>query len=153
MSFLSVGLKPCQDNINRVRCSQENLSRSAHLRSLCLCVVLKGAIMPTPLPVLDAILQGWKEYQDQLVVIVRPRTPEQLALRGAPNLRSAGEIAAHLIASRADWFFGVLKERGDDMAAITQWQDLGPPGRTAADFGQVLEELRTLMRSPLQPWT
>jgi hypothetical protein len=23
--------------------------------------------MPTPLPVLDAILQGWKEYQDQLV--------------------------------------------------------------------------------------
>src|SRR5258708_10130665 len=138
MSFLSVGLKPCQDNINRVRCSQENFSRSAHLRSLCLCVVPKGAIMIPPLPVLDAILQGWKEYQDQLVVVARPLTPEQLALRVAPNLRSAGEIAAHLIASRADWLFGVLKEGADEMPAITQCQDPGHPVRTATELGHGL---------------
>src|SRR5260370_41118423 len=143
MSFLSVGLKPCQDNINRVRCSQENFSRSAHLRSLCLCVVLKGAIMIPPLPVLDAILQGWKEYQDQLVVIVRPLTPEQLALRVAPNLHSAGEIAAHLIASRADWFFGVLQEDGDEMPAIPQWHDPAQPGPTAPEFARGIEGTST----------
>jgi len=110
-------------------------------------------MIPTPSPVLDAILQGWKEYQDQLVIVVRPLTPEQLALRVAPNLRSAGEIAAHLIASRADWFFGVLKEGGDEMAAITQWQDPGQPVRTAAEFAHGLEVTWTLMQSAFSRWT
>jgi hypothetical protein len=65
----------------------------------------------TSSPIADAFLQGWKEYQDQLVVVVRPLTSEQLALRVAPNLRSAGEITAHLVAGRASWFFEILKER------------------------------------------
>jgi uncharacterized damage-inducible protein DinB len=119
-----------------------------------LAVSQKGAIMiPTTSPVLDAILQGWKEYQDQLVAVVRPLAPEQLALRVAPNLRSAGEIAAHLIASRADWFFDVLKEGGDEIAAIMQLKDLGQPARTADELAYGLEVTWTLMQSAFSRWT
>ena len=109
--------------------------------------------MPTRAPMLDAILHGWKEYQDQLVAVVRPLIPEQLALRVAPNLRSAGEIAAHLITGRADWFFGVLEEGGDEMAAITQWQDPGQPARTADELAYGLEATWTLMQSAFSRWT
>ena len=90
--------------------------------------------------IVDAILQGWKVYQDQLVVVVRPLTPEQLALRVAPKLRSAGEIAAHLVAGRASWFFEVLREKeGDEeLAAFTQWDQGDQPARTGDELAHGL---------------
>jgi uncharacterized damage-inducible protein DinB len=125
-----------------------------HVNGYTWSAVPKGEIiMPTSSPVLDAILQGWKAYQDQLVFVVRTLTTEQLALRVAPNLRSAGEIAAHLVTGRADWFFGVLEEGGDEIAAITQWQDPGQPARTADELAYGLEVTWTLMQSAFSRWT
>src|SRR5262249_28536006 len=105
--------------------------------------------------VANAILQGWKEYQDQLVVVVRPLTPEQLALRVAPNLRSAGEIAAHLVAGRASWFFEILKEKAgdDELAAFTHWDRSNQPARTADELAHGLEVTWALMQDALSRWT
>jgi uncharacterized damage-inducible protein DinB len=109
----------------------------------------------TSSPIGEAILQGWKVYQDQLVVVVRALAPEQLALRVAPNLRSAGEIAAHLVAGRTSWFFEILKEKeGDDeLAAITHWDRSDQPARTADELAHGLEVTWALMQGALSRWT
>ena len=106
-------------------------------------------------PIADAILQGWQEYQNQLVVVVRPLTAKQLALRVAPNLRSAGEIAAHLISGRVDWFFGVLKEKQDnkELAAIAQWKQAHQSALTAADLARSLEVTWDLIHDAIFRWT
>jgi uncharacterized damage-inducible protein DinB len=109
----------------------------------------------TPSSIADAILQGWQEYQNQLVVVVRPLISEQLALRVAPNLRTAGEIAAHLIASRVDWFFTILKEKAgnDELDAIGQWHRGSQPARTAAELAHGLEVTWDLIHDAISRWT
>ena len=85
-------------------------------------------MLPNTSPVLDVIFQGWKEYQEQFIVVLRPLSPEQLAMRVTPELRSVGEIATHVIAGRASWFYGLLNEGDDEIAAIAEW---GRQGRNA----------------------
>jgi len=107
----------------------------------------------TTSPVLDAILEGWQDYQKQLVVVLRPLTPEQFTSRAAPHLRTAGEIAAHLIAGRASWFCDVLKEGGDEMAVIAHWDDVGQPARSAAECVHGLKATWKVMMDALARWT
>jgi len=42
--------------------------------------------------------QGWQNYQNQLSIALARLSPEQLALRAAPDLRSIDELARHVIA-------------------------------------------------------
>src|SRR5512143_336553 len=53
---------------------------------------------------LISIYDGWDTYQASLASSVAPLSPEQLAWRPAPHLRSAGQIAAHISVGRIDWF-------------------------------------------------
>lgn len=57
--------------------------------------------MPTSLA---TVYKGWGDYQISLVRAVAPRSPEQLTWRPTPHLRTAGEIASHMINGRLDWF-------------------------------------------------
>jgi uncharacterized damage-inducible protein DinB len=109
--------------------------------------------MSTSSPLADAVFQGWKDYQQQLVVTLQALTPEQLNIRVAPQLRTAGEIAIHLVAGRADWFNGVLKEGGDNIAAIAHWEDQGQPTRTAAELAQGLLLTWQVIEDALARWT
>src|SRR5215831_1350822 len=74
--------------------------------------------------------QGWHNYQNQLVAALAPLSPEQLALRAAPGLRSIEELAYHIIAVRAGWFHYNLEEGGEDLRAIAEWD--GPESQRAA---------------------
>jgi uncharacterized damage-inducible protein DinB len=109
----------------------------------------------TSSPIADAILQGWKVYQDQLVVVVRALNTEQLGLRVAPNLRSAGEIAAHLVAGRVSWFFEILKEkeRDEELAAIALWDRSDQPARTPGELVHGLEVTWGLVQDAISHWT
>ncbi len=102
-----------------------------------------------------AILQGWREYQNQLIVVMRPLTPEQLALRVAPNLRSVGEVATHVVTGRIDWFYTILKEKDtdDELAAITQWKQSNQPAHTADELAHGLEVTWTLVHDAISRWT
>ncbi len=91
-------------------------------------------MLPNNSPVIDAIFQGWKDYQEQLIVVLRPLSSEQLAMRVAANLRSVGEIAAHISAGRASWFSWILNEGGDEIAAIAQWDRQDKPVRAVAEL-------------------
>ena len=77
---------------------------------------------------------GWDVYQQQLTGAIAPLSPDQLALRAAPHLRSIGEIATHIIAVRARWFHSLMGEGGADMSAIEVWDRKDAPVRSAAEL-------------------
>ncbi len=104
-------------------------------------------------PLLDTIIQGWKEYQEQLIAMVRSLTPEQLTARVTPDLRCAGEIVTHIIAARAIWFCDLLHEEDDSVAALVAWGTADHPERTAAEYIAGLEQTWNLMQSALARWT
>jgi uncharacterized damage-inducible protein DinB len=107
--------------------------------------------MSTSSPLADAFFEGWRDYQVQLAKIVQALTPEQLATAVAPHLRPAGDIATHLIAGRAFWFNQVLKEGGDEMAAIAQWDE--QPTRPAAALARGLNATWNVIEDGFARWT
>ena len=104
-------------------------------------------------PMLDAILQGWKEYQDQLLRIVGSLTPEQLAVRVAPDLRLVGETIAHVVQGRASWFSDVLGEGDEENAVLECWGEPGQPLLTAAEYVHGLQVSWDLMARAIARWT
>ena len=68
----------------------------------------------------------WQAYQDAVSDALAPLAPEQLALRAAPNLRSIGELACHIIGSRAGWFSWVLDAGDENFKAYEQWHKPAP---------------------------
>lgn len=86
---------------------------------------------------LDTFYNGWELYQDHLKSSIAPLTAEQLAIRPAPDLRSIGEIAAHIIGCRAYWLTDFLGEKGDTYVnGLAQWDTKDAPARTAAELVQ-----------------
>src|SRR5690348_518795 len=49
---------------------------------------VRRTIMQTEASPLAILFSNWADYQQQLIKAIAPLTPEQLALRAAPNLRS-----------------------------------------------------------------
>jgi len=108
---------------------------------------------PTSSNMVDAIIEGWKDYQNQLTTIVRSLTPEQLTIRVAHNLRSVGEIVAHIIAARASWFYDVLHEGSDEIGAMGHWDEEDQPDRTPAEFVSGLDVTWEMIEDALARWT
>src|SRR3954471_4156069 len=102
---------------------------------------------------LETFYAGWQTYQGHLVKAVAPLSPEQLALRAAPNLRSIGELAVHIVRTRAGWFHNAIGEGSDETALLLQWQLDGAPARTAAELVDGLEATWRLIQSSLARWT
>jgi len=71
--------------------------------------------------VLPAIYAGWQNYQSLITAALKPLTPEQLAVRAAPHLRSIEEIATHMIGARARWFYQLMGEGGPAFADLAAW--------------------------------
>ena len=79
--------------------------------------------MATELPSLMTVYKGWDDYQISLVRAIAPRSREELLWRPSPWCRSAGEIAAHIVAGRVQWFHRVLGEGDDRFAqAVAAWR-------------------------------
>jgi uncharacterized damage-inducible protein DinB len=66
---------------------------------------------------LGAIFDGWVGYHRSLVAAIGPRTAAELAFRPAPHLRSAGQIAAHIVAGRVGWFSQIDAPGSAELAA------------------------------------
>lgn len=64
------------------------------------------------------VYEGWDGHQTALVQAVAPLTPAQLAWRGAPHLRSVGEIAGHIVTGRIGWIHQILGVESPD---VTRW--------------------------------
>src|SRR5438045_3002861 len=97
--------------------------------------------------------QGWDRYQKLLTEVVGPLTAEQLALRAAPNLRSIGELAAHIVRTRAGWYYRFMGEKEPSIAAIAAWNYDDLAGRTAAELVEGLDATWQVIAASLARWT
>jgi hypothetical protein len=93
--------------------------------------------------------QGWQNYQNQLSTALARLTPEQLALRAAPGLRSIEELALHVISCRAGWFHYCLKEGDEEFGALAEWGRPGSPSRPASELVSGLEKTWQVLRDVL----
>ncbi len=92
----------------------------------------------------------WSDYQEALIRAVAPLTPEQLQQRPVPLMRTAGEIAAHIVYGRA---LHLTHSLGSAAAAVQPWlawdgSNAGP--QTAAAIVDGLEATWKLLADTLQ---
>lgn len=104
-------------------------------------------------PTLAFFIAGWEAHQAQLIEALSPLTDEQLALRAAPNLRSIGELARHMVATRAGWFSQALGVGDEAFAAYATWEVPGAPPRTASELVAGLKATRLAMHAALVKYT
>ena len=98
--------------------------------------------------------QGWEAYQKLLITAIAPLSPDQLALRPAPQLRTIGENVAHIIGTRVGWFHLRMGE-GDAkiVLPLDTWDAEGAPARNASELISGLETTWSLLQSSLARWT
>ncbi|GLV60590.1 hypothetical protein KDH_74090 [Dictyobacter sp. S3.2.2.5] len=97
--------------------------------------------------------EGWQYHQSQLSATLARLTPEQLALRAAPNLRSIGELACHIIAVRAGWFHYNLEEGGEELTIFDTWGQPDSPPRSASELVSGLEKTWQVIQDVLRRYT
>jgi len=97
--------------------------------------------------------QGWQNYQNQLSIALARLSPEQLALRAAPDLRSIDELARHIIAVRAGWFHFNLEEGDEDFGAFSEWGGPESLPRSADELVSGLEKTWQVMQEVLGRYT
>lgn len=102
---------------------------------------------------LAMMTEGWQTYQRELSKALAPLSPEQLALRAAPHLRSIGELARHIIAARAGWYHDVLHEGDDAFNALSYWNSPGSPIRSASEIVNGLALTWQVMQEALARYT
>ena len=102
---------------------------------------------------LAILFKGWADYQQQLIKAVTPLTAEQLALRAAPDLRSAYELITHIIATRASWFYQALHVGDANIAGMVDLDLEEGMTRTAADLVARLTTTQQLIQQSLARWT
>jgi uncharacterized damage-inducible protein DinB len=109
--------------------------------------------MPSAPTSLATVYAGWENYHRFLAKAITPLSPEQLALRSAPHLRSIGENAAHIVATRAGWYHHVLRTGDSAFAALGTYGEPGAPEHSAADLVSKLEATWRVMADALMVWT
>jgi uncharacterized damage-inducible protein DinB len=97
-------------------------------------------------------VEWWQGYQDLLKQAVSPLTADQLALRLGAQ-RSAGEIAAHIVAVRAWYLKGVMGEGGPEIEALLGWDAPNAPQRTSGELLSGIDQTWTLLTDCLARWT
>ncbi len=102
---------------------------------------------------LAIMTEGWQTYQSELSKALAPLSPEQLAFRAAPYLRSIGELARHMIVARAGWYHDVLHEGDDAFNALSYWDSPGSPIRSASEIVNGLALTWQVMQEALAHYT
>ncbi len=102
---------------------------------------------------IPSIFNGWHAYQEVMIETTTRLTLEQLALRASPNLRSVGEIAAHIIGARARWFYLLMGEGGDEFKAFGRWDRRGAKIRSAVELVRGLEATWIGMHDAIGRWS
>ena len=107
--------------------------------------------MAEDLLTLNVFYAQWKAYQDHIIEAVAPLTPEQLNLRAAPDLRSIGENAEHIIGCRIGWFTETLGEEGSEF--VKAWEESEHTVHSAHDLALALDATWQLMANCLARWS
>ncbi len=112
--------------------------------------------MVTDVPSLLVFYRGWDGYEVALEHALRAASPEHLAWRGAPHLRSVGEIAGHIVAGRVNWFHRVLGEGDGEFAARVAGltaEDIRAIEGSSAQLVVWLQATWQVIETALRRWT
>ncbi|HXT35645.1 MAG TPA: DinB family protein [Chloroflexota bacterium] len=102
---------------------------------------------------LDTFYRGWHHYQTLLTTALAPLSPDQLAWRPTPRLRSLGDAVRHMIGARARWFHGLIGEGDAEFAALGIWDRPGMPARDASELVAALQLSWRVMEEAIGRWT
>ena len=102
---------------------------------------------------LEAFYDGWKNYMDGVRTALAPLTAEQLGLRAAPTQRTVGEMAQHVVASRAYWLHDFMGEGGDDIASYVTWDQPDAPVLSSDEIVRGLDVTWQVLAERLSRWT
>ncbi len=109
--------------------------------------------MTTDAPSLMTLYKGWDDYQISLARAIAPLSREQLAYRPAPHLRSAGEIASHIIGGRIQWFHYILGEGSPEFTSqVAAWQSGAAIAEKPAELVKWLEATWWEIEDALNRW-
>ncbi|MDQ3705986.1 MAG: DinB family protein [Chloroflexota bacterium] len=96
-------------------------------------------------------LEIWQHMQDELVRVIAPLSDEQLNARIAPDLRTVGEQAEHIVRGRALWIHKVL---GDpSLEPMMNWDEPDDPPRSALEVVAGLHHTWKILRAYIEPST
>lgn len=101
----------------------------------------------------SSIYQGWHHYQVILTETITALDSDQLALRTSPNLRSVGEITAHMIGARARWFHSLMGEGGEEFESFGKWDSRGAKARSSDELVRGLKTTWDGMHDTIARWT
>ncbi|MEZ5308043.1 MAG: DinB family protein [Pyrinomonadaceae bacterium] len=102
---------------------------------------------------IEAVYEGWKEYDTKLRECVASIPNEALELRATNDSKSVGEILRHIISVRAGWFSGTLQDPDDVMNGYILWDSLEPLTLTIEVLEKGLCETWAFMEARLVRWT
>ena len=102
---------------------------------------------------LAVVYRGWDGFQRNLVKIIAPLSPEQLAMPVAPHHWSLGKAIQHIVTDRAWWFHLWMGEGKSDLLAFTNWDGEGQPMRSSAELVAGLEATWSVIEGALARWT
>lgn len=100
-----------------------------------------------------SIYQGWYEHQKTLIKAIASLTPDQLGLRTAPDLLSVGEIAAHIVQTRAAWFYFIMQDGGEEFRTLGKWKVRGDISHNVEEIIKGLETTWTRTQEIIANWT
>jgi uncharacterized damage-inducible protein DinB len=100
------------------------------------------------------VYDGWDGYHRSLVAAVAPLTPDQLAFRGAAEMRSVGELAWHIADGRVDWFRRMNAPGSAELAAAMEARGPAPTAPFAAtEIVEWLERTWGMIQATLDQWS
>jgi uncharacterized damage-inducible protein DinB len=103
---------------------------------------------------LHSVYDGWDSYQTSLVHDIAPLTPEQLAWRTNPELRSVGEIALHITFRRIGWFHNMGAPGSAGLIGQTALLDSqGMIARNTVHLVKWLEASWQMIENTLDQWS
>ena len=102
---------------------------------------------------LEPFYKGWDTFQGYFTTFLAPLSEEQLRVRVAPHLRTAGEIAAHIVGTRAGWFSYVMGVGQDVLPQFEDWGDEGVAVPSASELVRGFETTWQVIDECLRTWT
>jgi uncharacterized damage-inducible protein DinB len=99
----------------------------------------------------ERALEIWQFMQDELVRVVAPLSDTQMNTRIAPNLRTLGEQAEHIVRGRALWVHKIVDD--PSLEPMMNWDEPDDPTRSAAEVVVGLQHTWQILRAYIEPST
>ncbi len=99
----------------------------------------------------ERALEIWQHMQDELVRVVGLLSDAQMNMRIAPNVRTLGEQAEHIVRGRALWVHKVVDD--PSLEPMMNWDEPDDPTRSAGEVVAGLQHTWRILRAYIEPST